>query len=331
MVARTLQVRTRKEGRQKMSEISTRTAGVDVGKEHLWAAVWPDGEPLRFDNDAAGWQALRAHLAGAGVRRVGLEASGGYERDPRDMLCQSGFELVLYQPGQVRFFARAKLRRAKNDRIDARIIAQFTAEMGGRPIVVDPLRDRLAEHLTYYEQLADDLARLRTRRDGFRDAALKADLERRIADLAALKRRCLAELRRTAKASADIAHRLALLQSVPGIGFLNALVLAVRMPELGGLSRQQAAALLGVAPFHDSSGRHDGARHIAGGRRKPRNLFYMAGLAAVRSDPQFRAFYKALTARGKHHKVALVAAMRKLLAAANLVLKQNRPWIPIRA
>ncbi len=310
-----------------MVENSTRTAGIDVGKLDLWVALWPDGEPIRFSNDAAGRLALQAHLIAADVGRVGLEATAGYERDLRDVLCDAGFELVLHQPAQIRYFARARLKRAKTDRIDARIIAQFTAETEGRPVRVDPVRERLAEHLTYYEQLADDLARLRTRRDGFRDPALRADLEQRIADLATLKRRCLAELRLAAKAGADIARRIALLQSVPGIGFLNALVLAIRMPELGELSRQQAAALLGIAPFHDASGRHDGARHIAGGRRKARNLFYMAGLAAARSDPQFAAFYQALKARGKHHKVALVACMRKLLAAANLVLKQDRPWI----
>lgn len=311
-----------------MTKINTRMAGVDVGKEHHWVMVWPDGDVIRFDNDAAGRAALRAHLSAAGVCRVGLEATGGYERDLRDELCAAGFELVRHQPAQIRFFARAGLKRAKTDRLDTRLIAQFTAENKGRPVVVDAARERLCEHLTYYQQLADDLARLRTRRDGFRDLALKADLEQRIKDLAALKRRCLADLRRVARASAELVHRIALLQSVPGIGFLNAIGLAARMPELGTLTRQQAAALLGVAPFHDTSGRHDGARHVAGGRRKVRNPFYMAGLAATRSDPQFAAFYQGLRARGKHHKVALVACMRKLLAAANLVLKQNRPWLP---
>lgn len=321
-------IRTCKEGQQKMVDPTTKVAGIDVGKAHLWLAIWPDGDPRQFANNASGREMIGAELAAAGVVRVGLEASGGYERDLRDSLQAAGFQVVRHQPAQVRSFARSKLKRAKSDRIDARMIAWFTAEAReARILPPDPERERLAERLTYYEQIADDLRRLRTRCDGFRDPAIKAELEQRIAELLALKRACLAGMRKAAKACKPMLGTIELLQSIPGIGFLNALVLAVRMPELAELNRQQAAALLGVAPFHDESGKHDGPRHIAGGRQNARNTFYMAALAATRSHPKFKAFYQGLVARGKHHKVALVACMRKLIAAANAVLKRKSPWI----
>lgn len=311
-----------------MVDTITKAAGIDVGKAHLWLAIWPNGQPMQFTNDAAGWQMISSHLAAAGVCRVGLEPSGGYERNPRDALHAAGFQVVLHQPAQVRSFARSRLKRAKSDRIDARMIAWFTAEAGeARVLRPDPQRERLAEKLTYYEQVTDDIARLRTRLESFRDPALKARIEERITGLLVLKDACVAEMRKDAKATETLGQAVKLLQSIPGIGFLNALVLAVRMPELAEITRQQAAALLGVAPFHAESGKHEGPRHIAGGRQRIRNTFYMAALAAVRSHPDFKAFYKQLIQRGKHHKVALVACMRKLIAAANAVLKRKSPWI----
>lgn len=319
-------IRTCKEGRQKMVDTITKVAGIDVGKAHLWLAIWPKGQPMQFTNDAAGWQMISSHLAAEGVRRVGLEPSGGYERDPRDALHAAGYEVILHQPAQVRSFARSRLKRAKSDRIDARMIAWFTAEAPeARVLRPDPERERLAEKLTYYEQITDDIARLRTRLESFRDPVLKARIEERITGLLALKQACVAEMRKDAKAT--LGQAVKLLQSIPGIGFLNALVLAVRMPELAEITRQQAAALLGVAPFHAESGKYEGPRHIAGGRQRIRNTFYMAALAAVRSHPDFKAFYKQLVERGKHHKVALVACMRKLIAAANAVLRRKSPWI----
>lgn len=88
-----------------------------------------------------------------------------------------------------------------------------------------------------------------------------------------------------------------------------------------------AASLLGVAPFARESGQWKGLRFIAGGRTRPRRMLYIAALAAKRFDPGFKAFAARLLAAGKPPKVVVVAVMRKLIEAANLVLARQQPWL----
>ena len=106
-----------------------------------------------------------------------------------------------------------------------------------------------------------------------------------------------------------------------------AAVLVIRMPELGSLKHGQTASLIGVAPFDRDSGLYRGQRRIAGGRARPRRFLYLAAIAASRHDPALRAFAQRLKAIGKKPKVAIVAVMRKLIEAANLVLARGTPWI----
>jgi transposase len=116
--------------------------------------------------------------------------------------------------------------------------------------------------------------------------------------------------------------------SVPGIGERTALALIIRMPELGRLSREQAAALAGLAPFDDDSGKHKGQRRIAGGRARLRRSLFAAALpAAFRWNKALVALYQRLTARGKAHKAALTACARKLLVYANTVAQRGTPWV----
>lgn len=100
------------------------------------------------------------------------------------------------------------------------------------------------------------------------------------------------------------------------------------MPELGHLSREQIAALAGLAPFDDDSGRHKGKRRIAGGRGRVRRSLFAAALpAAFRWNTALIALYRRLVGNGKTHKVALVACARKLLIYANTVVARGTPWI----
>jgi transposase len=131
---------------------------------------------------------------------------------------------------------------------------------------------------------------------------------------------------RRAVPHADLAQRLRLLTSLPGFGPVVAASLVIRMPELGAMKKGQAAALIGVAPFDRDSGQWKGQRFISGGRDRPRRMLYLAALAAKTFDPAFKAFAQALIGRGKPKKVAIVAVMRKLIEAANLILARATPW-----
>ena len=306
---------------------SRKIAGVDVGKLRLDAAVHGLDELIQVANDPAGFAELIDWLRTREVVRVGLEASGGYERGVRAALEAAAFEVVVHQPIEVRLFARLKRRRAKNDRLDARLIAAATVQTEAVKAAQDPgLRD-LAERLTAYEQITDQLAKLR----GFMEHVTLEDLAKslrsQIRSLERLKAALLGEVLRRIKLRADLAERLKLLVSLPGVGPIVAASLVVRMPELGAMDRGQAAALLGVAPFDRDSGQFKGSRFIAGGRSRPRRMLYLAALSAKRCDQGFKAFAKRLRDRGKPPKIIAVAVMRKLIEAANLVLARGQPWV----
>jgi transposase len=311
-----------------MSEITTKTAGIDTSKAKLDVAVHGMNERFQVANSPRGFTALVTHLLRAQVVRIGIEATGGYERAVVAHLRAAGMTVIVLQPIQVRAFARIHLRRAKNDGIDAVLIAAFTATVADTKPPPDERLAQLAQQLTFIEQIEEDIARLKTRLEHIEEPRLRRLV---VNDIARLKARRAAELARIVdglRQHVDLARKLDLVLSVPGIGERTAIALLVRMPELGRISRGQAAALAGLAPFDADSGQHRGQRRIAGGRGRLRRSLYAAALpAAFRWNKALVALYDRLTARGKAHKAALAACARKLLVYANTVVQRGTPWL----
>ena len=157
-------------------------------------------------------------------------------------------------------------------------------------------------------------------------ASLRPELEAHLAYLAAQLAALDAALAQAIQSSPAWQAKETLLRSIPGIGPVVARTLLAQAPELGSLTRQEAAALVGVAPLNRDSGRAQRPRCIGGGRGGARAALYMAALTAVRCDPVMHGFYERLVQHGKPAKVALVACMRKLLGIANAVLRDGAPW-----
>jgi transposase len=313
-----------------MSKDSTKAAGIDTGKHYLDIALYPVGERLRVANTAEGHQTLAAWLTARQIGRVGIEASGGYERAVVTYLREQGIEVALLQPRQVRAFAIYKLRRAKNDRIDAALIAECTANLDSLHGPPDARMAPLAEHLLFIEQLEADIARHKTRREHFTDKRILKQIDQAIAALQRRRDAELARLQLAVRHYDDLAQRLDLVASVDGIGVRTALALVILLPELGTVSREQVAALVGVAPYDDDSAERSGQRHIVGGRSRLRRALYNAALpASQRWNDALISQYGRLKARGKLHKVALVACARKLLIYANTVVERGTPWAKI--
>ena len=310
---------------------STKVAGIDVGKHRLDVAVHGLEDATAVGNDVAGISELIAWLRAREVGRVGLEASGGYERGVRAALDEAGFETVMHQPLEVRRFAQLKRRRAKNDRLDAKLIAAATAQVETVKAAQDPRLSELAERLTAYEQITDQIATLKAFLDSVTLKDLTALLRTQMKRLERTKARLSLDILNRIKADADLLARFRLLTSLPGIGPIVAASLVIRMPELGEMKRGQAASLIGVAPFDRDSGQWKGQRFIAGGRARPRRMLYLSAVAAKRFDPGFKAFAQRLLANGKPKKLVTVAVMRKLIEAANLVLSRRQPWLKITA
>jgi transposase len=305
---------------------NTKVAGIDVGKRWLDVAVHGDGDAERFGNDETGLEALIAWLAARGVVRVGLEATAGYERAARARLEAAGLAVVVHQPLEVRLFARLKRLKAKTDRLDAALIAAATAQVEAVRAAQDPRLVELAQRLTAYEQITDQAAELKTFMEHVDLPDLVQALSEQIQALSRLKARLAGEILAKIKAWPDLLARYRLLLSLPGVGPVVAASLIVRMPELGALRRGQPAALLGVAPFDRQSGQWRGRSFIGGGRSRPRRMVYLAAIAAKRCDPAYKLFAQRLLNAGKPPKVTIVAVMRKLIEAANLVLARQKPW-----
>ena len=291
-------------------------------------AVYPSGEYWQVTNDEAGWRDLCRRLKGRGARAIGIEASGGYERDVIIALVQAGLPVRHVNPWKLRQFAKAAGFLAKNDRLDAHAIARFVDTLPCHEARHDPNIARLAELVTARRQLLDDRQRCSNQMELVRDTGLRRMQKRRIrqldTDIAHLDQRIAEAI----AAAPDLAERYNLLYSMPGVGPVLAATLIAFLPELGSLTNRQIAALVGVAPYDFDSGKMRGVRCIWGGRAKIRRVLFMAAQVAAMHNPVLKAFKQRLIDDGKKPKVAIVAVMRKLIVMLNAMVRDNAPWQP---
>ncbi|MCC8963052.1 IS110 family transposase [Bradyrhizobium sp. Pear76] len=310
-----------------MAKRTTICAGIDTGKRKLDVALDFSSEQLQVENTAEGYTTLLEWLRRHKVKRVGIEASGGYEQAIVAELRHKRFVVVVFQPAQVRAYAKYRGQRAKNDRIDAALIAACTTAVSKIHPAPDARLLPLAGQLTLIDQIGEDIARFKNRLESCRDARIQRLWKEDIARLAKRERLEFKALVAAIREHRDLAVRLDLIYSVGGAGLPTAVAVLVRMPEIGQINREQAAALAGLAPYDDDSGEQIGARRINGGRKRLRQALYAAALAAsFRWNPQLIALYKRLIAAGKGHKRALVACARKLLIFINTVVARGTPW-----
>jgi transposase len=301
--------------------------GIDVSKHRLDIHLRPSGESFTVDHDDGNVAVLVERLVALAPALIVLEATGGMEVRLAAALAAAGLPVAVVNPRQVRAFARATGRLAKTDRLDAAAIARFAEAV--RP-PARPLADAATRHLQALVARRRQLLEM-----------LVAERNRRQAAAPTLHQRIDAHLRWLEEALAEIERDLdgavrhsplwrakeELLRSVPGIGPVSARTLLAQLPELGSLTRRQAAALVGVAPFNRDSGRMRGRRTIWAGRAALRACLYMAAVAAARgSNPVIAGFYRRLRQAGKPAKLALTACMRKLVVTLNAMLRTDTAW-----
>jgi transposase len=299
--------------------------GVDVSKDRLDVAVL-EGESFAVSNDAVGLRDLVGRLRAAKAGLIGLEATGGYEKPALEALIAAGLDARLLDPRKVRRFAQACGVLAKNDRIDAVLIARFVALMPSRSARIDQTAARLAELIDARRRLVEEQARLDNAARLVRDPVLlrlaQSRRRRTRLDLVLIEKR-LAQL---VAEDPELTRKDAVLRSAPGVGPVLSWTLLARLPELGELDARKVAALVGVAPYDHDSGARRGRRAIRGGRPVVRNVLYMAALAGARFNPALAAMKARLAKAGKPSKVILVALMRKLITTLNAMLRDGASW-----
>src|SRR5262249_1562756 len=303
--------------------------GLDVAKAQLDVHVRPTGETFTVPHDETGLTALLDRLRTLAPTLITLEATGGYEATVAAILASAGLPVAVVNPRQIRDSARATGLLAKTDTLDARVIAHFAEAV--RPAVrllPTEQAQRLGELVARRRQLVEMLGAEVNRRRLTRDRGLQRRIDAHIAWLERALRDLETDLHDTIRSSPAWRETENLLTSVPGVGPITASTLIAQLPELGRLDRRQIAALAGVAPLNQDSGPLPGPPTTPGGRSPVRRVLYMATLVAPRHNPALAAFYQRLRASGHPTKVALIAALRKLLTILNAILRDRRPWQP---
>ena len=302
--------------------------GIDVSKDRLDVMLLPEEQGFSIRNDAAGWVELVERLRHIPIAAIGVEASGGYERGVVRALLAAGISARRINPFKLRQFAKARGVLAKNDRLDAQLIAVFVMVMPTRAAEHNRAIERLAEVVTARRQLSEEKVAIQNASSLVEDAMLRRLHRRRLArleaDIALLDKRLVDLI----AADAGLAQRDSRLVSMPGVGPTLAATLIALLPELGrmGMGRKQIAALVGVAPDDFDSGKFKGQRRIRGGRAAVRTVLYMAALSAGRFNPALKAFQHRLATAGKEAKVIIVAVMRKMITTLNAMVRDDVLW-----
>jgi transposase len=315
-----------------MAQIDPVVVGIDVSKDKVDACIRALALQQTCPSSAQGHRKLVAWLRKHQVNKAVMEASGGYERDWVKVLRQVDIEVRIVDPKRVRSFAQSAGRLAKNDAIDAAMIAWFAETFSEAPGQVhDAAHEELVGLVKARIALVDLKMRLETQNQHAASSPVQKARARVLKSLVGEIARLEAIIAATIKATPRLAERAEIIESVPGFAETTSANLVAGMPELGQVSNEIAAALIGLAPYDDDSGNRRGERHIKGGRRWVRNAIYMPCVgAATLNNPVLKAYYDRLIAKGKKPKVALVACMRKLIVILNTMIARRQKWDPSR-
>jgi transposase len=315
-----------------MAQNESVVVGIDVAKDKVDACIRRLALRQTFPNTPQGHRRLVAWLRKHQVTKAVMEASGGYERDWAKVLRQAGTEVRIVDPKRVRSFALSAGRLAKNDTIDAEMIAWFAETFDEAPSQThDAAREELAALVKARKNLIDVKTRLQSQNEHAVPGPVQKAHARVLKSVAAEIAKLEAAISAKVKATPEFAERAEIIESVPGLADTTSAALIAGASELGKVSDGIAAALIGIAPYDDDSGKRRGERHIKGGRRWVRNALFTPCLgAATQHNPVLKAHYERLIAKGKEPKVALVACMRKLIIILNTMIARREKWDPSR-
>jgi len=310
--------------------------GIDISKALLDVATHPDGEICQFTNNIKGFRQLAKWLASMNVTCITFEATGTYHRKLERFLGERGLPFARINPRQARYFAEAFGKLAKTDRIDALMLARFGQLLKPRQGSVKcQTIETIGELVAARRALIKDRTAIKNRLHNLQTTLLMRQARQRLRQIKNQIEAIDAECQALSEADEELARRLAILLSIPGLGEVTAFTLLAEMPELGSMNKRQTAALAGLAPITRQSGKWKGKSFIRGGRANLRHALYMPALVAIRFNGEFKRKYEAMTtASGKDAKppkVAITAIMRRLIVLANALLRDGRKWTKITA
>ena len=308
--------------------------GVDVSAEWIDIAFHGREAVERIANEAEAIAAWLARLKPDEVGLIAFEPTGGYERPLRRELVLARLAFARVHPNELAAFRARRGVKAKTDPIDARLLADFAAlELAGRglaPLVEgdEVLREMSARR----RQLADLLHAERCRADRAEAQVVREGLEEVIAILQETLGSLEQAIEAHIAAKPSLAATAGCLRSLTGVGPITVQTLMGELPELGRLSGKEIAALVGLAPRTNKSGKLTRRATIGHGRPGVRRVLFNAARSAIRWNPVMKDFYATLVhTNGRPGKVALTAVMRKMLVTLNAIAREQQPWRSAKA
>ncbi len=300
--------------------------GIDVDSEKLVSCIVVDGKRRNakwrtFENKESDFADLPRYLQDHQISRVVMEATGGYEKKVSCFLRLGGIEVHVIKPKQGRDFANGLNILAKNDAIDAFVLGRLgqVAEFPTAPKInetqlkIKPLTMRRSQ---LKEMVTEEKNRLR-----LTDGSVKESIEIHIQFLEEQIAKLEEEVDNCIEGDEELKNIQKILIKTKGYGKTTAAVILALLPEIGRISNKAVAALAGLAPMADDSGKHKGKRKIKGGRWHLRKALYMPAYSSIAHDPEIKVFHQRLIDKGKVKKVATVAVMRKVLVRANATVR----------
>ena len=304
-----------------MESNETLFVGIDVAKDELVVHILPTNQKLTVPNSFKGIKELVTRFKENEPKQIVLEATGGLERELLTNLAANGLVAIAINPRQARDLAKGLGKLAKTDAVDALILAQIAQLQCFTPRPV-PTREmqEMNDWVMRKQQLIDMRTSEINRLHWTKQKPIQKSIEKMISAIDKQIKGIDQRIKKMIEENPDWSTKDKILQSMPGVGSKTSQVL------MGDANRQEMAALVGIAPFCDNSGKRSGTKHIKGGRAQVRSALYMATLSAIKWNPVIKEFFDRLIAQGKKFKVAMVAAMRKILSILNVMVKTNSYW-----
>lgn len=300
--------------------------GIDVSKDKLDVAILGQKTVTQSTNTRRGIAGLIRQMQKLNPELIVVEATGGYEEALVLGMYETGLPVALVSPQRVRQYARASGLLAKTDSLDAQNLAEYGKNIKPRLFVGKSEAGRRLSALVGRRKQLGEMQKAEKNRLRMANKEIKASIQTVIVCLDGEVKRLDEEIREFMKEHADFGEQEKLLRSAKSIGPVTAATLLADLPELGKLDRKQIAALVGVAPMNQDSGKKRGYRKTKGGRPEVRSVLYMAALSGIRYNPVIKAQYQQLVKRGKEKKVAITACMRKTLTILNAMMRDQKPF-----
>ena len=309
-----------------MNDRSARIVGIDVSKTVLDVHILPSGTEKRVPTDSSSVHKLAKELKADAVDLVVLEATAGYEQGVASVLQDAGLSVSVVNPARVRKFIQFKGLKVKTDRSDARMLAEYGVVAEPKITKMPTLQEReLRDLVTRRTQLVN--MRIQEKNHLHRSSTKMWPYVAKTLDAIEVQINQVEQQVFQAIRNDPEWNRVdQLLRSVPGIGPVTSATVLARLPELGQLNSREIAALVGVAPYNQDSGKSQGRRTIEAGRKDLRCAIYMATLVAIRYNATIKTFYDRLVSAGKPRKVAITAAMRKLVVILNAMIRNGEAF-----